>query len=571
MVSLQHPVCVRSITFAISPPTGGLAEDNDEANDGGEDERSTVSVTIDEHDYADAAHRLASAHPEVPLLVTIHGDANDEMTFHLSFLSGGDAPAVRVSHTTAAVPLLSTDGSQVPEVAGSPAMEPSVHVHEMVAGGLDVTPLGGDLMQAPGPWPSVVVRIANQTTALCGRPAWGERHAVCDEWHRLVSVDPVTAAKPLREMTRARDMTLERCALFCRGFLLFKVQDAGLDGSGQPLGQRCGCLDTWPYQESAAAVGAFSNYELADCTMPCAANSAQLCGGPQARPPDADVAEYIASAPPSQCGAGYTRKMSGDCLGFGSEFGSRLDLSPQECAQLCDAIPQCTGYEAQVVQPMLCSINTCTDWADHDWGEINEGRWLLCIKEPKPPSVPPSVPPPLPPSPPPLPPGTVTNSTFALASLYWNPLSSGGTWNTSACTFEPSHALTPRVSAWTTFAWPNGTIEVQGVQLRPANPSGNMAENMTDASFAATLPELTLDEYEFGGQRAAHCKVLEANDSYVLAAAPPLRVAGPTMLRVRVKGRGYALVGDGEESATAQVIIGLGVHNVSVVTCGCVA
>ena len=127
-------------------------------------------------DFDGLARRLSTAHPNVPMLPILSGNANELMRLHLTFLTGGDVPPVRVSfgwnvsapwwwelgHGTYSRPAL--------QLLPEHKIAPSVNVSEVVGGGLDILPASGDLFLAPGIETSVVVRIRNETSALCASP-----------------------------------------------------------------------------------------------------------------------------------------------------------------------------------------------------------------------------------------------------------------------------------------------------------------------------------------------------------------------------------------------------------------
>ena len=102
-----------------------------------------------------------------------------------------------------------------------------------------------------------------------------------------------------------------------------------------------------------------------------------------------------------------------------------------------------------------------------------------------------------------------------LASVYFNPLgTSVREWNATACAFTFSTAHSARVWNYTSFSWPDGTLELWGKGLRPRNTNGTAREQLGDLTaeeYALTLPVVELD-----AERAwpSQCAVIESNDTY---------------------------------------------------------
>lgn len=142
-------------------------------------------------DHNKLALYLAQTNRHAPVLAAITGDASTMLRLHLTYMTGGDAPPVRIDGL-APVASRARDGeasefhdyTRVVDHDTLPPLRASVVEH--VAGGIDMLPMSGEFFEAPTEAaPAVTVRVGNLTTALCATPVWGERHAACDAWDML--------------------------------------------------------------------------------------------------------------------------------------------------------------------------------------------------------------------------------------------------------------------------------------------------------------------------------------------------------------------------------------------------
>ncbi len=178
--------------------------------------------------------------------VMVHrsGDGHEFAVFAITFLGAGDWAALTVDDSALHRSQLLLNGSY----GANAAAAANASIAEVVPGGLDVTPLPGRYLTAPTNTSVASVRLVGTSTALCAAPDWDALHEGC------------YAAPFLGSAASLTDLSLEKCAHSC--------------GSGYRAiaahGNNCYCLSSPPTTAAAAAV---------NCSTPCAADAAQLCGG----------------------------------------------------------------------------------------------------------------------------------------------------------------------------------------------------------------------------------------------------------------------------------------------------
>ena len=217
---------------------------------------------------AQAESAIASLVPDsAGVMVHRSGDGHASAVFTVTFLGGGDWPALVLDHST----LLRTQ----PLLDGATWLNASstanATVEEVVPGGIDLAPLPGRYLTAPSNTSVASVRLAGTTTALCAAPDWDQLHQGCYA-AALFGAPGSTAASLFTTPTHGgfntagSTMSLESCAHACGDVEAIALSPR----SGGYANAVCYCLSRLP---SAPAVAA------AACSRACPGDAAQLCGG----------------------------------------------------------------------------------------------------------------------------------------------------------------------------------------------------------------------------------------------------------------------------------------------------
>ena len=116
--------------------------------------RSATAYLPWDVDEATAASRLSSLASEATLRVRRTGDGHGAVTVSIKRLDGGSLPNLVVSSST-------LSGASV-----------TTSAREIVPYGLDLLPIGGNLLESFSPMPSVRVRVRQQSSAQCAAVHW---------------------------------------------------------------------------------------------------------------------------------------------------------------------------------------------------------------------------------------------------------------------------------------------------------------------------------------------------------------------------------------------------------------
>ena len=215
---------------------------------------------------AQAESAVASLVPDgAGVMVHRSGDGHAAAVFTVTFLGGGDWPALVLDHSTLhrTQPLL--DGATWLNASSTA----NATAEEVVPGGIDLTPLPGRYLSAPSNTSVASVRLAGTTTALCAAPDWDQLHQGCYA-AALFGAPRTTAATLFSTPTygghtpAGQTMSLESCAQACGDVEAIALSPGSYDTA------ECYCLSRLPSAPAAAA---------AACSSACPGDAAQLCGG----------------------------------------------------------------------------------------------------------------------------------------------------------------------------------------------------------------------------------------------------------------------------------------------------